>query len=159
MPQNVVKIQTGFSEKTSENFNSTQHSISLEMDCVINGTTHEIESSSQKLFALCRKIVSAQKSVNVDSLLNNDNPPVNHSQNTQPPQSNAQNANGNNQSPPRPATQKQIKFLLELAKNANLSHDEILKLPAVYKKDRFEQLTAYEASALIDRYNNKKMAA
>ena len=129
------------------------------MDCVINGSTSEIESASQKLFALCRKIVSAQKSVNVDSLLNGEMPPVNHSQNQQPPQSSPQNANNNNQSPPRPATQKQIKFLLELAKKANLSNDEILTLPAVYKKDRFEQLTAYEASSLIDRYNNKKMAA
>ena len=71
-----VKIQTGFSEKSTENYQSQQYSVALEMDCTINGSTREIEEASNKLFALCRKIVSAQKGVNVDTLLNNETLPV-----------------------------------------------------------------------------------
>jgi hypothetical protein len=162
MPQNV-KIQTGFSEKVTENFQSTQHSISLEMDCAINGNTREIEEASQKLFALCRKIVSAQKSVNVDSLLNNDMP-VNLTTFPPAPQTPSftpapapQQPTGNGSST-RPATTKQIKFILELAKKSNLSHDEILALPLTYQRERFEQLSASQASALIDRFNMKNAA-
>jgi hypothetical protein len=150
MPQ-TVKIQTGFSEKTSENYNSTQHSISLEMDCNINGSTHEIEEASQKLFALCRKIVSVQKSVNVDSLLNNDMPAT-PAPAVPPP------ATNNNTTTVRLASQKQITFLLQLAKKSNLTHDEILSLPKSYNQTRFEDLSAQEASALIDRFNHKKAA-
>ena len=165
MPQNV-KIQTGFSEKTSENYNSTQHSISLEMDCAINGSTKEIEDASQKLFALCRKIVAAQKGVNVDSLLNSDlggkqAPAAAATQTTAStpgaPSAAPQPFNNGN-AMPKLATPKQIKWLLDLAKKAKLSHDEILSLPSTYKKERFEQLSAAQASALIDRFNMKKAA-
>ena len=56
-----VKIQTGFSEKATANFNSQQFTVSLEMECHINGTTTEIETAAAKLFDLCKKIVAAQK--------------------------------------------------------------------------------------------------
>ena len=41
----TVKINAGFSEKTSENYNSTQHSISLEMDIQVNVCTLVILSN------------------------------------------------------------------------------------------------------------------
>ena len=40
----TVKINAGFSEKTSENYNSTQHSISLEMDIQVNGNTRDLKN-------------------------------------------------------------------------------------------------------------------
>jgi len=58
----TVKIQTGYSDKSSQNYNSNQYSVSLEMECHINGTTHEIEDAAAKLFGLCRKIVANEKS-------------------------------------------------------------------------------------------------
>ena len=152
MPQ-TVKIQTGFSEKSTQNFQSTQHSISLEMDCAINGSTSEIEDASQKLFALCRKIVSVQKSVNVDSLLNND-----ATQTPSPPAPVSTPATGSNVIPIGTATSKQIKYLLELAKKASLTHDEILAIPGTYNKNMFEQLSASEASSLINRFKMKQAA-
>jgi hypothetical protein len=163
MPQNVVRISTGLSEKSTENYQSTQHSISLEMDCVINGSTREIEEASQKLFALCRKIIGAQqKSVSVDSLLNVDQPitpvPVTLPPSPAVPKPTTVPARTNTGSSQRLATSKQIKYLLQLAKSANLAHDEIVTLPATYKKERFEQLTSTEASTLIDRFNMKKAA-
>ncbi len=63
----AVKIQAGFSEKASQNYNSQQFSVSLEMECHINGTTHEIEDAAAKLFTLCRKIVANEKSTKATS--------------------------------------------------------------------------------------------
>jgi len=147
MPQQV-KIQTGFSEKTSENYNSTQHSISLEMDCSINGSTKEIEEASSKLFALCRKIVSAQRGVNVDSLLN---PDVSNIPAAPTLPSNAE--------APRPATAKQIKYLLELAKSSGMEEKAIRALPTECKKTSFEALSSSEASKLIESFSPKRKAA
>jgi hypothetical protein len=156
-----VKIQTGFSEKSTENYQSQQYSVALEMDCTINGSTREIEEASNKLFALCRKIVSAQKGVNVDTLLNNETPPVSSgaSQPALAPtsaQTSAQAPNGNGT--PKPATSKQIRYVLELAKKVGMSKVDIQNLPTTYKKQTFEALSSVEASKLIEFLSKKKAA-
>ena len=43
MPQNV-RIPAGYSDKASENYQSRQYSISLELDVAVNGSTREIET-------------------------------------------------------------------------------------------------------------------
>ena len=112
------------------------------MDCTINGSTREIEEASSKLFALCRKIVSAQKGVNVDGLLNNEAAPT--ASGPTPPATapaapaappagpSAPNSNGT----PKLASAKQIRYVLELAKKAGMSTPDIQNLPATYKKAR-----------------------
>ena len=152
MPQNV-KIQAGFSEKTSENYNSTQNSIALEMNVQVNGSTREIEEASQKLFALCRKIINAQKGVNVDSLLQGDQLPA-----TVPPGAPAapHSPSSNAQ---KPATNKQIKYLLELAKKSGMDEKSVRALPGEFQKSSFEALSSAEASSLIDSFSKKRKAA
>jgi len=156
-----VKIQTGFSEKTSENYNSQQYSVALEMECQINGSTREIEEASAKLFALCRKIVAGQKGVNVDTLLNSENVPGTAPV-QQPPATPAPAApapvNGPGPGTSKPASSKQIKYLLDSAKRIGLSKVEIQNLPASFKKTTFESLTSVEASKLIESLAKKKAA-
>jgi hypothetical protein len=41
----TVKISAGYSDKTSENYNSTQYSLNLELDVVFNSSTNEIEAA------------------------------------------------------------------------------------------------------------------
>lgn len=159
-----VRIQTGFSEKSTENYQSQQYSVALEMDCTINGSTREIEEASSKLFALCRKIVSAQKGVNVDGLLNNEAAPT--ASGPTPPATapaapaappagpSAPNSNGT----PKLASAKQIRYVLELAKKAGMSTPDIQNLPATYKKQTFEALSSVEASRLIESLSKKKAA-
>ena len=144
-----VRINTGFSEKVVANFQSTQHSISLEMDVSVNGTTKEIEDASAKLFALCRKIVSAQKSGNVDNLLTSPTSAESVSSPVQPaPAASAPSAphapTGTNGT--KPATSKQIKYALELMKKSGMSKQEIATIPASFNKQSFEALSSVEAS-------------
>jgi hypothetical protein len=146
-----VKIQTGFQEKTSENYNSTQHSISLEMDIQVNGNTREIEEASQKLFALCRKIIYAQKGVNVDSLLQAP---------AAPPSGQAATSTAASKSPqegqqPRPASSKQIRYIFTIARKNGLSDAEIKSLPVRYEKADFSALTSQEASEIIDHLTSQ----
>jgi len=148
----TVKISAGFAEKISENYNSTQNSISLEMNVQVNGSTREIEEASQKLFALCRKIIYAQKGVNVDSLLQGEQLPATMPSGTfaapQSPSSSTQKL----------SSSKQIKFLLELAKKAGMDEAAIRLLPTEFKKSSFEALSSAEASKLIDSFSKKKAA-
>jgi hypothetical protein len=148
----TVKISAGFAEKISENYNSTQNSISLEMNVQVNGSTREIEEASQKLFALCRKIIYAQKGVNVDSLLQGEQLPATMPSGTpaapQSPSSSSQKL----------ASSKQIKFLLELAKKAGMDETSIRSLPSEFQKSSFEALSSAEASKLIDSFSKKKAA-
>jgi hypothetical protein len=159
-----VKIQTGFSEKTSENYNSQQYSVALEMECQINGSTREIEEASGKLFALCRKIVSAQKGVNVDTLLNSESSgatkalsrPASAPEAPVVPPVSPSTSNGNGAT--RDATPKQIRYILELAKKVGMSKADIHNLKASYNKKTFESLSSVEASKIID-FLSKKQAA
>jgi hypothetical protein len=144
-----IKITAGFADKVTENYQSQQYSIGLEMECQINGNTAEIEDASKRLFALCRKIVNAQKTINVDYLLQQDSiePPTNGSapttsaapaqptasapanaQPAQPPAPAPQN-NGNGNGSTKLATDKQIKYLFRLAMTAGLKNDEVRHLP------------------------------
>ena len=144
----TVKISAGYSDKVSQDYNSSQYSLNLELDVVINNSTTEIESASQRLFSLCKKLVLTQRSVNVDTLLN-PGAALGASQKApaapQSPSSSTQ----------KPASSKQIRFLLQLLKNAKFSPDETKGILAEFKKESFEALTSHEASQLIDRLNNQ----
>jgi hypothetical protein len=147
----TVKISAGYSDKVSQDYNSTQYSLNLELDVVVNGSTTEIESASQKLFSLCKKLVLAQRSVNVDTLLNPEAKP-----------GASQSAPAGPQSPSsstaRPASGKQIKYLLELAKKSGMDEKAIRSLPSEFQKSSFEALSSSEASKLIDSFSKKKAA-
>ncbi len=141
MPQKI-KISTGYSDKSSLNYQSQQYSVSLDMEVQVNGSTQEIEDASSRLFALCRKIVSSQKSVSVDNLLNDE--PLQPAPATPAPSSN----NGNGKV--KPATKKQIDYIFKLAKKSKLSVDEINALPQNYSKNDFQSLSSVQASQIID---------
>ena len=157
MPQKV-KIQTGFSEKTTENYQSQQYSVALEMDCSVNGTTREIEEASAKLFNLCRKIVASQKGVNVDNLLKDAPVTVASSPVPSVP---AASTPSTSQAPARtngttkPATGKQIRYALELLRKSGLGKNEIAAIPASFNKQSWESLSSIEASKIIEKYSKK----
>lgn len=159
---NQVRINTQYGEKSVSNFQSTQHSISLELDVAVqNCTTQEVEEAAQKLFSLCRKIVSSQKSVSVDSLLT-QHPPVSA---TVAPAIAAPSAatpainHASAAQPGKPATNKQIKYALELAKKSGMSIADIAALPAKFNKASFEALSAKEASLIIEGFSKKQHPA
>ena len=141
---NKVKISAGYSDKTSENYNSTQYSINLEMDATINGTTAEIEQASDKLFKLCRKIVAAQKSVSVDSYLNTE---ADHNGTPLPPQPQQPHTT------PVDATNlcspAQVKCIFAVAKSKGLQNGAITNLAKRFNKSKLDELTRPEASQII----------
>ena len=152
MPQKV-KISAGYADKSSENYNSRQYSINLEIDVTVNGTTKEVEDASERLFRLCRKIVESQKGISVDNLLN-DNPPQ-PTPPAKPAAPPAPTANGNG----KLATDKQIKFIFRLGKQSKLSNEQINALPGQYfGKPNFNSLTASEGSNLIETLSASKAA-
>lgn len=152
MPQRI-KVSTGYADKVSKDFQSQQFSVGLEMELTVNGTTREIEDASEKLFALCRKIVSSQKSISVDSLLNGNTSQTIPGQNTEQPRG---NGNGNG----KPATAKQIRYLHQLGKKADppLTDEQVRALPQQYYGKTLETMTSQEASNLIDVLGKKKAA-
>jgi hypothetical protein len=145
----TIKISAGYSDKVSQDYNSSQYSLNLELDVVVNGSTTEIESASQKLFSLCRKLVLTQRSVNVDSILNREASPGANQNAPAAPQSPSSSSQ-------KPASSKQIKFLLELAKKAGMDEASIRSLPSEFQKSSFEALSSSEASRLIDSFSKKK---
>jgi len=131
-----VRISVGFSDKQSENYNSTAYSVNLEMDVQVNVSSQEVEDASEKLFRLCRKIVENQKSQN-------------HSDSSEPPIS---------QQPPQPkptniavelCSPAQIKCIFGVAKSKGLQNGAITALANRFNKPRLEDLTKQEASQLI----------
>ncbi len=136
----TVRISAGYSDKVSENYNSQQFSINLEMDAMINGTTAEVEQASNRLFQLCRKIVDQQKGVSVDNLLNNQAPPVQFD----PPQQFSRNVNNGHQ-----CSEKQVRCIFGAAKARGMTNAAIPALAQRFGKNRLEELTATEASSLI----------
>ena len=150
MSQKTVRISAGFSDKVSENYNSTSYSINLEMDAQINGSTTEIEQASDRLFQLCRKIVNHQKGVSVDTLLVSQEP----SQQLPPPQ-----AVYTQSEPPQTftsnlASEKQVKCVFAVAKGRSMSNDAINGLAQRFGKIRLEELSSQEASSLIKELKN-----
>ena len=140
---NKVKISAGYSDKTSENYNSTQYSINLEMDATINGTTIEIEQASDKLFKLCRKIVATQKGVSVDNYLNTDenhNTPASSS----PQQSQTTPVDAANLCSPA-----QVKCIFAVAKSKGLQNGAITNLAKRFNKTKLDELSRSEASQII----------
>lgn len=163
MPQKV-KISTGYSDKVSKDFNSQQFSVSLEMECAINGSTKEIQDASKRLFELCRRIVNDQKGVSVDGLLQQEDDSM------YPPQTAATvpatpvpqgQANGQTGAPSvRNITTKQISYLFRLGQKAGLSDEQVRQLPVQYfGRPDLQSLTSYEASKLIDTLGDKKKVA
>lgn len=146
---NPIKISTGFSDKISENYNSKQYSISLEMEAQINGSSAEVEKASATLFALCKKIISQQKSLEQpDSqsplFPNNEQPPEQQQQ--VPPQNDKPQQNYSN----KPVTEKQIKCIYGVAKQLGKRNKEIEGLASKFSKNKLEDLSSREASQLIE---------
>ncbi len=146
----TVRISAGYTEKTSENYNSEQYSINLEMDAQINGTTTEIEQASDRLFQLCRKIVNHQKGVSVDTLLSD---PQQNQQQLPPPQQqpsfDSPHHFNQNTGTGQQCTEKQVKCIFGVAKSRGMANGAIAGLAQRYGKQRLEELTSQEASALI----------
>ena len=164
-PTRPVRISAGYSDKISENYNSKQFSINLELDANINGSTQEIEDASARLFELCRKIVEQQKGVSVDNLLSPvpSQPPPQQlppSQNysPQPPQQNQPQQPANNNGSVKLASDKQIKFIFSLAKKNKLPDYEVRNLPMQYNIQNFNELSSKQASEIIESLSGSKAA-
>ncbi|MBF0433559.1 MAG: hypothetical protein HQK83_19935 [Fibrobacteria bacterium] len=60
----------------------------------------------------------------------------------------------------KPASEKQIRFLFRLAKNAGLSNEQVSALPQQYfGKAVLQQLSSHEASQLITQFNGEQRKA
>ncbi|OGJ90449.1 MAG: hypothetical protein A2268_02995 [Candidatus Raymondbacteria bacterium RifOxyA12_full_50_37] len=157
MPQNV-KICAGYSDKISENYNSTQFSLSLEMDCQINGSTREIEDASARLFSLCKQIVNRQKNVSVDNLLSNAHPVEGNGKETPIP---SQPAATEPQKPEQPApasepqkseeaiSDKQVKYIFGLGRDLGKSGKDVRDLITTRFNKPVDALSKTEASLMI----------
>lgn len=163
-PTRPVRISAGYSDKISENYNSKQFSINLELDAQINGSTQEIEQASDRLFQLCRKIVEHQKGISVDNLLTPSNPPPAQLPPQQPP---AQNQYQQSPAPQQQQSQrngklasdKQIKFIFSLAKKSKLPDYEVRNLPMQYFNiQNFNELSSKQASEIIESLSGSKAA-
>jgi len=128
-----VRISVGFSDKQSENYNSTAYSVNLEMDVHVNGSSQEVEEASEKLFRLCRKIVENQKTQNPP-----DSAALPESQQAKPSNTAVELCS--------PA---QIKCVFACAKQKGLQNGAITALANRFNKPKLEDLTKHEASQLI----------
>jgi len=137
----TIKISAGFSDKVSENYNSQQFSVNLEMECSINGKTVEVEAAADKLFALCRKIVDRQKGVTPST----ESLPL-----AQPPKEEPSNQMESF------ASDKQIKCIFGMAKAQGRDSQAIKALISTRFGKRVENISKAEASAMI---NELKQAA
>lgn len=143
-----IRISVGFSDKQSENYNSTAYSVNLEMDVHVNGSSHEVEEASEKLFRLCKKIVNNQKqpsslpSHQADPLFSEpEHPHLIHSH------------------AEKPASPKQKKFILSLAKKQKMNDLDVKNLPMKYDNaSSFNELSSKQASELIEYLSGKKAA-
>jgi hypothetical protein len=158
MAQNV-KINASYSEKTTENYNSVSYGVALELEAPINGTTQDVEIQTARLFMLCKKIVAGQKGTNIDNLLTSQptqSTPAATILLPQPPTPVAppvpSNGNGH-------ASDRQIRYLLTLARKAGMRDLEIRAMPNDrFGKPNFDTLSSHEASTLIDEFNQRKAA-
>ncbi len=138
MSQKTVKINTGFSDKVSENYNSQAFSVNLEMTVAINGSSSDVENAADRLFNLCKKIVEKQKGVASDPIFGEPSTIPSHA-----PTENAGDTNS-----PIPATDKQVKAIFGIGKGKGLDNKEIRSLADRFNKN-IEQLSKTEASSLI----------
>ena len=171
-----IRISAGYQETVSENYNSKRYSVQLEMDAMINGSVREVEDATAKLFELCRNIVSREKGTTLPFIVSRPNPNALPSNSPMPTQSqmtglpfnqeqesshsapsiptvvnNSPTASQNNYQPMRPATEKQIHYLLQTAKRHGLSSDRIKGLPReIFGKTDYNALESNEASRIID---------
>ena len=156
----MLQITIHYTENlpSDDSFKTRRFTVELTQDVP---DTADINSITERLFVVAKANVEAQVARARGDLALRDMTKSNG--NHQPvatpaatpglsPQS-KENGNGNGGSP-RLASAKQIKYLLELAKKASWSHDEIIALPAEFNMRRFEELTSHEASALIERFSN-----
>lgn len=149
MAQEVI-IRAGYTSRTSKDYQSEEHSIQIEVPSKINGSTQEIESASDRLFRLCKKIVEQQKQdVSVDSLLSDPQPqpqqlPPPQDTTFNPPADYSRNSNTGQQ-----CSEKQVKCIFGVAKSRGMVNGAIQGLAQRFGKQRLEELTSQEASALI----------
>lgn len=139
MPKLPVKINAGYSDKISKDYNSKSYSISLEMEVHINGKTTELEEASHRLFNLCKKIVKKEKGESIDDMLE---PPTEATPSSLPP------------APPQTtqvklASEKQLKCVFAIAKSIGMLNKTIDALASRYNKNDLKELTSQEASNLI----------
>ena len=139
---------------TDNSYKTRRFTVELTQDVA---DTADINGITERLFVVAKANVQAQvERARGDMALREMNGMngKNHAPVAPQPSQPAGNSNGT----PRLASQKQVKFLLELARKVGLSHDEIRALPAEFKKTTLVSLTSQEASQLIDRFNTKKAA-
>jgi len=137
----VVKICSGYADTASQNYNSQKFSVSLEMECHINGSTTEIETAAAKLFDLCRKIVQNEKQT-----------PTARPAITPPPAP----VNQTQFSGERLATSKQIAACYAIGKSIGLNKAQIEQMAGVNLTSK--TLTAKEASKVIEFLKQKQAA-
>ncbi|MBF0430525.1 MAG: hypothetical protein HQK83_04560 [Fibrobacteria bacterium] len=159
-----MKLETTYSDnitgKGPDQYRSQRFSVTLSREIP---DTEDPNQQAGLLFQAARACVSSQVSLAKGDQAFNSLPANNtrtipdfSQPNTQPGKFNSQSNNNN----PRPATEKQIKFLFQLGKRAGLSNEQISALPNQYfGKAVLQQLTSKECSQLIDSLNGENRKA
>jgi len=141
----------------SENLPSSKESyktrrFSCELKQVASDNT-DITAITQRLFMIAKANVRSQvESAKSDLALGECNTAPTQDIQAPSPQP------ASTYTPQKLATEKQISYLLRLARKNGLSYLEIRAIPSAHGKTRFEELSAKLVSSLIDSYNAKKAA-
>lgn len=147
-----VKISCGYSAKASQNYQSENYSINLEMEVMVNGKTSELEQKADLLYDLCRKIVAKQRGTTAtDALLA---PSERTSAPSQPAVTSQVPSNTSDVISP-----KQIKFIHSLSRSRGFDSKKTKEIIYDQYHKAVEQLSRKEAAAVIDDLKSLKQAA
>lgn len=148
MPQITVHYTENL-PSSDDTYKTRRFTVELTQEVADNS---DINSITERMFAVAKSNVQAQvERAKGDMALREMNGMKGN-----------KNAPAAPQSPPsssqKPASSKQIKYLLELAKKAGMDEASIRSLPSEFQKSSFEALSSSEASKLIDSFSKKKAA-
>ena len=150
----MLKLNTAYAKKVpaEAEYSSQSYHVSMEVELSDGLTPEQVEAKIHENFDLLRKSVE-------DELKNNSAQhqpvllPAENVPNTPQMSPAQQNKNGYRKpTPDAPASPKQIKFLLDLARQYGISPDQI---KAKFNVSALESLTKTQCSRAIDELNGK----
>ncbi|MBF0431955.1 MAG: hypothetical protein HQK83_11785 [Fibrobacteria bacterium] len=151
-----MEIKINYSENLPGNQYKTRR-WSAELSQQVPDNT-DVNTATRTLFEVAKSAVRAEvERAKGDNAFNSFSQPT-----TVPPNTTAPNTGNFNQTNngTKVASEKQIRFLFRLGKNAGLSNEQISALPQQYfGKAVLQQLSSQEASQLISQFNGEQRKA
>ncbi|MBF0431660.1 MAG: hypothetical protein HQK83_10295 [Fibrobacteria bacterium] len=152
-----MKITTNYSENLpGEQYKTHRWAVELTQEIAESADAGQV---SRNLFSVAKSVVKSEvEMTKTDAAFTNAAPSDTNTNPAFTPPPN--NFNSQNRSGPRPATEKQIRFLYSICKRQGFSNEQISALPNQYfGKSVLQQLTSKECSQLIDSLNGESRKA